>query len=252
MQRHELYLKSRRVKSKAASSDRTSILEQRKLLSARVNKFQDQALIFIGREGSNDHEPLPNLFATVTNGKTLDNFDEEVEEDADEDSEHPEHIRLNLPSAFSSHDREKLGLREIAIQEGKLREGQANDCLSQIRILLGNKFLLFRKQVRNARSNFKKTRAWGNVTKIQEQINKVLRSYNRARHALVNLDADPTIISLYAPITTDDLKMPGDIVEENRVGQHNDKLPWFWRIGARSNDSEGSAMTECMYINLIL
>jgi hypothetical protein len=33
-------------------------------------------------------------------------------------------------------------------------------------------------------------------------------------------------------ITPEDMKMSGDITEENRIGQRSSVLAWFWRLGS--------------------
>ena len=51
---------------------------------------------------------------------------------------------------------------------------------------------------------------------MESQVQKAVKEYNRARDAVQKLSSlDPK----YKHITQDDLKMPGDIIEENRIGQ---------------------------------
>jgi len=42
----------------------------------------------------------------------------------------------------------------------------------------------------------------------------------------------------YRPICPQDLALSGDVVEEQRLGQSNDTLAWFWHIGT-TNDEQG-------------
>ena len=41
------------------------------------------------------------------------------------------------------------------------------------------------------------------------------------------------------------IKMSGDIVEENRVGQRSSVLPWFWRLDKKSKGYCGDYEKEC-------
>ena len=51
---------------------------------------------------------------------------------------------------------------------------------------------------------------------MESWIQQAVREYKRARSAVQRLGSlDPQ----YQDITKDDLKMPGDVVEENRIGQ---------------------------------
>ena len=59
----------------------------------------------------------------------------------------PEEKTLFIPSSLSMVDLQRLGLSAIAKQELELRKGQANDTLEQLRLALGYKSLLFRKDV---------------------------------------------------------------------------------------------------------
>jgi len=73
---------------------------------------------------------------------------------------------------------------------------------------------------------------------------RAVRDYNRARAALDRLDGtDPK----FKDITEDDLKMPGDVVEENRIGQRSDSLAWFWRLdNVVEGEEQSDRMKECM------
>ena len=61
--------------------------------------------------------------------------------------------------------------------------------------------------------------------------------------ALVQLRVGKNIMDRFQEITKKDLKMSGDIIEENRIGQRNDKMAWFWRIDGKKEDNEW--MKEC-------
>ena len=50
----------------------------------------------------------------------------------------------------------------------------------------------------------------------------------RARKALEYLEAGNEVMDKYRPICPQDLALSGDVVEEQRLGQRNDTLAWFW------------------------
>jgi hypothetical protein len=64
----------------------------------------------------------------------------------------------------------------------------------------------------------------------------VARSYRQAWQAMVKLGASEETLARYQVIKTEDLKLSGDVVEENRIGQRNDKLAWFWQLGGDDDD----------------
>jgi hypothetical protein len=72
------------------------------------------------------------------------------------------------------------------------------------------------------------------------------RSYLVARDAMVELEASHELMRKYRLITKQNLKMSTDITEESRMGQRNDRLPWFWRVeGGEDKQGENGMMNEC-------
>ena len=68
--------------------------------------------------------------------------------------------------------------------------------------------------------------------------------YRAARDAIGELD-EVAGLERFQEITKSDLKMSGDIVEENRVGQRSSVLPWFWRLDRKAKESCGDYEKEC-------
>ena len=64
---------------------------------------------------------------------------------------------------------------------------------------------------------------------------KHVACYQRAQRALGRLGADEGIFKKYQDIKKEDLKMSSNMVEENRIGQWNDTLAWFWRLGPQTD-----------------
>jgi hypothetical protein len=64
------------------------------------------------------------------------------------------------------------------------------------------------------------------------------------------LGADEKTLKHYLPITTNDLVVSKDITEENRWGQWNDLMAWFWRVGEHDGRKESDWMQECKSIQI--
>jgi hypothetical protein len=77
---------------------------------------------------------------------------------------------LPLPSTFGFPQITVLGLGSLAKKELQLWEGQANGELQGIRMALGKKSFLFRKDLCLAHRKLKKGRAWGKVHKVSQQV----------------------------------------------------------------------------------
>jgi len=153
-------------------------------------------------------------------------------------------VILYLPSNFKLHQRKDLGWQELGNMELQLREGQANDSLEKLRECLAEKSLRFRKQLRSAKGQKKTTRAWDSIHRMEDQIKQVVVTYRTARDAIQEL-GEATDLERFQEIKKSDLKMSGDIVEENRVGQRSSILPWFWRLDRKVKENCGEYEKEC-------
>jgi len=94
---------------------------------------------------------------------------------------------LPLPSTFGFPEITCLGQESLAKKELSLREGQANDQLQGVRMALGKKSFLFRKDLHLAKSKFKKGRAWSKVHAVSWWVQAHHQVYNSVRAAMVAL-----------------------------------------------------------------
>jgi len=83
------------------------------------------------------------------------------------------------------------------------------------------------------------------IRRAEDKIARHMRAYQRARRALEYLEAGNEVMDKYRPIRPQDLALSGDVVEEQRLGQRNDTLAWFWRIGTTNDDQGNEWMDEC-------
>ncbi|KAI6011636.1 hypothetical protein EDC04DRAFT_2609807 [Pisolithus marmoratus] len=145
-----------------------------------------------------------------------------------------------MPSSIGAGKLTELGLHDLLKEERELRIGQANDCLDQLRTDLGNKAML------------EGTRTKKEIQKVVARVNKHVRSYQRARQAILRLDPDGNMAEKYQEILPEDLAVSKEVTEENRFGQGTSKLAWFWVIdGEKSqlNVEAGGLMEEFYRIN---
>jgi hypothetical protein len=83
------------------------------------------------------------------------------------------------------------------------------------------------------------------ISLIQRSEARQYRStYRYARNALQRLPVDRDYLKTLKDITEDNIKVAGDITDENQFGQRSDTLPWFWQISSL-DDSNGLRMQEC-------
>lgn len=156
-----------------------------------------------------------------------------------------ESISLMLPCSIGYEHADRCGITHLIRQELELREGQANEALHNLRYELGHKALLMRTTLRNANSQRTGTRARAEVAKAITKVGQYQKTYLRARRAIRKLTPSMAILARFRPLTMEDMKMPGDWVEENRVGQRSDEMAWFWRLDLDKDVTDGSWMEEC-------
>jgi hypothetical protein len=217
--------------------EETNIQDRRNRLQSRVDSYNQMSHIF-----------LPNIdwdeFSPEGNG-VEDCFDQENDDEDEAEEVFSERAVLLMPSSLGKDLCVTYGWESLAEQEKELRIAQADECLENIRLALGHKSLLLRTSVRGAKGQKGKTRAWNEVDRISETIAKEVSLYHQARQALFRLMAEENILRKYRPILSEDLKMSGDVVEENRVGQRNDALAWFWRLDGAGQHPNDDWMQEC-------
>lgn len=243
------------IGARPTNSQKIDIAKRRERLLGRILEFQSQAEIFL--------EAL-NLDVSLPEEVDEDWSDGELEQTAadllsDWTNENTkllsrgqvENITLFLPSTVGKDACVEANIQSIARKERKLRVGQANDSLHQLRLVIGQKSFMFRNQLRNAKSKTRKTRAWDDINAISNTVSHHRRVYHSARNALMSLGASKDILAKYQVVTAADTRSSTVIVDPNPRGQRNTGLPWFWgqqMSGARPAAEEGSPiMTECTY-----
>ncbi|KAI5998480.1 hypothetical protein EDC04DRAFT_2909293 [Pisolithus marmoratus] len=143
-----------------------------------------------------------------------------------------------MPSSIGAAKLTELGLHDLLKEERELRIGQANDCLDQLRTDLGNKAML------------EGTRTKKEIQKVVARVNKHVRSYQRARQAILRLDPDGNMAEKYQEILPEDLAVSKEVTEENRFGQGTSKLAWFWVMDGEKNQlnvEAGGLMEESIW-----
>jgi hypothetical protein len=246
-------------------------------MQKRVAKFQKAMLSFVkkhdtigsdGKEDPGDDEDLSSESDDDWDDEIVgDIFDSEDEEEEDlweetneegfeEEAEEghanstvlAENMRLSLPSNLKrgaiGHDL----FTSLRNQEANIREGQINESLRKLRRALGEKAWMLRNNVRDASGGKGKLRAWSGVKQKAKEVGQHLKTYRQATASLrrMGLGAE------WKPITKEDLKMSGDMVEANRTGQRMHTLAWFWRLedgGAVGEINESGVMGECKGFN---
>ena len=229
-----------------STAQKNDLLDRRRKMEARISTYEQRISYIIKLD--------ENVRWSTQAGKRPDDT-AEIGDISDDDTEDypdgwftPEKERITLPSALAQGEVERLSIGGISQVEAELRKGQINDALEELRLALGEKSLCFRAEVRNADSQRTSQRAWDNVHKYDSEARKHRGMYTHARGALQRLPDQQEYLQTLHDITENDMKMSGDITEEQRFGQRSDMLAWFWRRGGDvdSGDVSTPRMQECM------
>jgi hypothetical protein len=244
---------AQKFKTRGTKTNENLLFEAQQRVETKLKKFNKQAKSVWGEV---DPGKLPFLTG-FNKGKEAedallgdwidDDSDLEschISEDDDLDQDiHPNPARTNvllpLPSFIGVDACKSLERTSLMGQEIQLRLGQAYDALEDIRVALAHKSLLYRNKVQKSDNNKQSTRAFDAINRVSSTISRHATTYRVAYNALKNMDGLEADLK---PISNSDLKLAGDITEENRVGQKSDTLAWFWKLGS-TETSDG--MEEC-------
>lgn len=233
---------------------KTAIEEKRQRLLSRITRFHESSDHFIGLvDLENVPEPQDQLaFCLDEDGTDLDeeNFWQgraEGDEQSDDEEEDifPESLGLWMPSSLGIQAATRAGLEGLAKEEIQLQIGQTNDSLERLRTHLGQKSVLYRMYIRNSTSVRTDTRSRKDIRRLTLNINRDVRTYHRARRAMINLGTSDDLLRKYQEVSPQHLAINKEITEENRFGQGMHVLPWFWRVGEVELGSNSDWMDEC-------
>lgn len=231
------------LRRKPSPGEKAEVLERRRRLMLRITSLERKGNAFLKLD-----EDVQWMGDADEEEEDDDGYRSEVSDVEEVPEIMPETRLLAVPSSLAPGEIDRLGLVDLARQEAELRRGQINDALEGLRMALGEKSLYYRTDVRNNKSQRTSVRAWQNVNKQDAIARQHKRTYDRARKALIRLDIDREYLSTLHDITAGDMKMAGDVTDENRFGQRSSTLAWFWRVGGDSgmDDIEmNPRMKEC-------
>lgn len=251
---------ARSLGARPSLAERKSLIERRDRLSSRISAWEKRSTIYVAGENIKWRSIRSTTIRRADvpeedseGGEEEDEVEVERGEFRDDSTRPPEVWPLRFPSLLAAGEGDRLSLRRLRAQEAALRKGQVNDALEGLRMALGEKSLRFRTDVRNARSQRTKLKSWDQVNKQDALAKKHKRAYDRARSALLHLDVDREYLETLRDITPQDMKMSGDVIEENRVGQRSEELAWFWRLSgspAADEINHSPRLKECKWARL--
>jgi hypothetical protein len=239
-------------------NQKLEIAKRRDHLQSRIDVWNKKANEYLTSAELDDGLDLHDLVCQDGEGYEIlqdDTVLTDTDADADADTDNKsgslptshrrsaEDLTLYFPSSFASEMFPKQALGELS-----LRQGQANDSLHCLRIALGKKSFLFRTNVRSAKSQQRKTRAWAEVSNVDTEVRQHARIYNNCRRRMVRLEAEAEVLERYRVLTHGDLKISTAIATPNARGQRSTHLAWFWNMDVQADTDTDGWMEECRSI----
>ncbi|KAG1719727.1 hypothetical protein EDB19DRAFT_1647835 [Suillus lakei] len=232
-----LLIEVRRIGRRSTETQRLDIARQRDRLQGQIDGFTQSALTHLGEGFDADDDP-DDLNLDILND--LDDDPADFSETSDTWTNSPELTVIPLPSNLGVDRCRRCMAEDLIPLEMSLREGQANDALHNLRIHLCNKAILFRTTVRQAKSQALKTRAWSQVTSVQQAVSLHASIYTKTRKQMMQLEPGQDQLQKYKPLLREQLKISTAVGDPNARGQRNESLAWFWSVEVDLGGSDHS------------
>ncbi|KAG1722475.1 hypothetical protein EDB19DRAFT_1834998 [Suillus lakei] len=213
------------------------VARQRDRLQGQIDGFTQSALTHLGEGFDADDDP-DDLTLDILDD--LDDDPADFSETSDTWTNSPKLTVIPLPSNLGVDRCRRCMAEDLIPLEMSLREGQANDALHNLRIHLCNKAILFRTMVRQAKSQALKTRAWSQVTLVQQAVSLHASIYTKTRKQMMQLEPGQDQLQKYKPLLREQLKISTAVGDPNARGQRNESLAWFWSVEVDLGGSDHS------------
>lgn len=233
----------RRVGDTPTVAEVLEIEQRRQRLRKRIEKFHGRAKAMwpvIGDEEPTEywHDRVPDFTGTGSD-------DEDDSPPATESSLTVERLTIYLPSTIGMQVCVAMGYIKAAQMEKRLRVGQQNDALQNIRVAVSRKACIFRDGIRASKSKKKKTRSWDHLHAVDLSVRHNTRVYDCARASMMRLNPSNDELERYKPLTKEDLKVDTARVEPGLRGHRGSHLAWFWTMDIASDVEQQEGMREC-------
>lgn len=147
---------------------------------------------------------------------------------------HPEETVLSLPSAFPAAIRTHPMFAIFTDAELRVRSGQANEILHELRNKLGFTSFLWKKTTGQF-GQAARTRSEKAFERANTRIRELREEYNNIRLKLLAL-GEPADSHNYRPLTEKDCERIEIEHAQLKPGQKTKMIPWIWRDGAYCED----------------
>ncbi|KAA1478925.1 hypothetical protein DENSPDRAFT_742297, partial [Dentipellis sp. KUC8613] len=251
-QQLQLAAHARKLGIRLTASDANKLEDKRRLLQGRIDTYETQAPDYIPRVAVDPQGPgaidevIEQEELNDTSWDDLDNLDPIAPPRTTprQAAVPPERLAITLPSTVGPKVWQEKKWDALRQREIKLREGQINDHLHELRMVLAQKSCIFRLHVRPSKSQATMTRAWNAVKSVDSLVQQHARAYSVARQALVALKAPQELLTRYQVLKKEHLQVKTFTIDPKVIGQRNTNLPWFWQLGVGETGEANTYMND--------
>lgn len=228
----ELSKQLRMMRARPSYEDQIGIENKRRRLQTKIDNFVAQAVNFLGDVGPPPPSPtMPPWLDAQDDTDSSTPVSRRVITLGEQEALPAEQITLPLPSAYGVRLCQGR-LAPAARIELRLREGQANDTLHELRVAIAHKSFIYRTQLRKnapTTSFVTRLRSHDDAFTVQSTIGYTARIYSRCRSAMEALDAPKRLLDRYQCLSPTDIVASTAVMDPNARGQRNAGLSWIWQ-----------------------
>ncbi|KAI6139402.1 hypothetical protein BKA82DRAFT_4020163 [Pisolithus tinctorius] len=145
------------------------------------------------------------------------------------------------------HDPETIAL--LLPSNLQLQQGQANDCLHELQLVLAEKAVIFQTDICHGSNYHMAMHAWGRVTNAEAAMQCHAAVYHWCRIQLGRLGARPDILEQYKELNDSNLTIGVAVSDPNARGHRDDTLPWIWTMDVPRDMATNDWMSEFYRVN---
>lgn len=228
----ELSKQLRMMRARPSYEDQVAIENKRRRLQTKIDSFVAQVIHFLGDVGPPPPTPpTPSWIDSQDDSDSSTPVSQRTVTVGEQEALPAEQITLPLPSAYGL--RMCQGRLAFAARlELRLRQGQANDILHELRVAIAHKSFIYRTQIRKSApttSFVTRLRSHDDAFTVQSTIGYTARIYSRCRAAMESLDAPQRLLDRYQRLSPGDIVASTAVIDPNARGQRNAGLSWIWQ-----------------------
>ncbi|KAF6764374.1 hypothetical protein DFP72DRAFT_986402 [Ephemerocybe angulata] len=160
----------------------------------------------------------------------------------------PEYIKIPLPSLVTHIP---SCWTQLTSSELKLRLAQCHDCISRIRLEVGNKSFIFKSNIRLATGKKDRLRGYAAVASSNRVVNYQRAIYTQARWCLPRLGCSSGNLLKLKEISPNDVKAIPVVYNPQARNQRNKPLPWIWALDVAGDAANAAHLAELHRVNWI-